>query len=276
MTSATRRTSPWFVRGGAAPASGLRLFCFPYAGGGASIFRSWQAQLPSEVEVCAVQLPGRESRLGEPAVASLPALVAALARELKACEPEGPFALFGHSLGARLAYEAALALVEAGARAPSLLVVSGAPPPHLPSRCRPIHRLATEEFIAELGKLGGTPREILAERELMELFLPALRADFALDEAYLREEIRPLPCPIVACFGSGDDTARSQDVLEWARYTRGPFTLRGFAGDHFFLRAQERELLAFLGEALSVHDTRFQVDRLPIEGAESRERGLRG
>jgi len=217
------------------PNTQLRLFCFPYAGAGALIFRKWSDGLPADIEVCPIQLPGRGTRLTEPPFTMLSCLVEALARVL---DPllDKPFAFFGHSLGALIAFELARQIRRHHGVHPVRLFASAGRAPQIPHRTPPIHNLADKEFLAELRRLNGTPRELLDHEELMEVMLPILRADFALYETYLYSNEPPLNCPISAFGGVQDRRVSASDLEAWRSQTSASFSLRMFPGDHFFLK----------------------------------------
>lgn len=223
------------------PQAGLRLFCFPYSGAGASIFREWARLLPDEVEVCPVQLPGRESRLVERPFTHLPTLVQAAMQGLRPYL-DRPFAFFGHSMGALLSFELARALWRETGLLPVHLFVSGHRAPHLPPDEPPAHDLPDEAFIARVNKLKGTPTAVWNHPELRDLLLPILRADFALCETYQYHPARPLPCPITALGGLADNCLRREELEEWRQETAVSFQRRLLPGDHFYLH-QERPLL---------------------------------
>lgn len=239
----------WVVRPAPQPEPRLRLFCFPYAGGSASVFRGWSSQMPRDVEVCAIQLPGREDRFAEPPFAQLAALIDALAVAIRPYL--GPaFLLFGHSMGALIAYELARRLRSEGRHGPVRLYVSAHRAPHLASRDPPIHHLPEREFVAELGRLNGTPADVLGNAELRELMLPMLRADFTLSETYVHASGELLECSILAFAGEDDDVVESHAMLPWKEHTRGTFALRTLPGDHFFLHSARELVLAALHEDL--------------------------
>jgi medium-chain acyl-[acyl-carrier-protein] hydrolase len=224
------------------PRARTRMFCLPFAGGGASVFRGWGASLPHDVEVCPVQLPGRESRLREPAYTDIQVMVPALADAL---DPylDLPFVLFGHSMGAAIVFDLARELRRRGRRQPSHLFVGGRRAPHLPAREEPIHGLPEPEFIAKLRELNGTPEEVLQHEELMKLLIPILRADFGVNENYRYSEEEPLAAGISAFGGLGDEDVTREDVEAWKEHTRGPFRARMLPGDHFFLTSNKDLLL---------------------------------
>lgn len=237
----------WIARPHPNPAARLRLFCVPYAGGDDALFRGWWQELPADVEVCPIRLPGRAGRRVPPFSRIAP-LVRALADAL---EPElaRPYALYGHSMGARIAFELAREQRRRGRPEPALLAVSGRRAPHLPDR-DPLHALPEDQLIARLRRLGGTPEAILREPELMALFLPILRADLAVNEADDLPSEAPLACPIAAFGGTHDDRCRQSELEAWRDHTRGAFSAESFSGGHFFVHTARRELLAALARAL--------------------------
>jgi medium-chain acyl-[acyl-carrier-protein] hydrolase len=243
-------STTWFncQKTGVPPA--VRLFCFPYAGGGAGIYRGWGGILPRQVEVCAAQLPGRGTRMSEPAVTDLGALVGALADALEN-KLDRPIALFGHSMGALICFELARHLRERGGPQPVCLFVSGRRAPQLPSTQRVIHDLPEPEFIEELRRLQGTPPEVLEHPELMQLLSPLLRADFSLSETYAHAPGPPLDCPISAFGGLQDEEVGREELEGWKEQTTGRFKLRMMPGNHFFLNDGQQPLLRSIAEDLS-------------------------
>lgn len=245
----TTASSTWITCPRPNPQAQLRLFCFPYAGGAASTFYVWSDNLPREVEVCPVQLPGRENRLGESLFARMGPLLEAL---LPAIQPylDRPFAFFGHSLGATISFELARKLRTQNGPEPLHLFVSGSRAPQLPDPDPPIHHLPDEEFIAGLRRFNGTPEAVLQHAELMELFLPILRADLALHETYVYTTSEPLDCAVSAFGGLEDEKVSRDDLAAWQEQTRGTFKLRMFPGDHFFLRSARSHLLQAVSQDL--------------------------
>lgn len=243
----------WIARFPPRPSARLRLFCVPYAGGSASAYRGWGDGLPASVEVCAVQLPGRETRYGEPLLTDARTAAAALAQAITPLL-DRPFAFFGHSLGALVAWETVLALGrQRGGPAPAALLVSGHRAPHLPREQRPIHALPDDLFVDELRRLDGTPAEVFEDPELMALVLPQLRADFQMAETYEPAPTPPLSCPVVALGGSDDDRTPREALEAWRQSTTGPFDVRVFPGHHFYLHAQRAPLLAVVARHLAPH-----------------------
>jgi medium-chain acyl-[acyl-carrier-protein] hydrolase len=239
----------WISRPRPLPRARLRLFCLAHAGGGASAFRGWPEALPADVEVCPVQLPGRENRIGEPAFNRAEPLVEALADAVDDYL-DRPFAFLGHSNGALLSFELARTLRARGRPGPAHLFASGRRAPDLPADTEPIHMLPEAEFLAELQELGGLPPQLLEHRELLELLVPVLRADVGVHETYEFREQAPLACPITAYGGLTDPKVSRAQAEAWARHTAGPFTLRMFPGGHFYLQEDRAATLHVLATDL--------------------------
>lgn len=235
-------TNSWIGKHAEENNSSLHLFCFPYAGGGASVFRPWIGLLPPGVELCPVQLPGRESRWAETPFTSLPELIRTLAVEAgDMLRP--PFALFGHSLGGIVAFELCRELRRMGRPGPERLFVSAVAAPHLPPRAAPLHRLPDVLFLNRLFLLKGIPKEVAEHPELMQLLLPTLRADVQIFETYTHVPEEPLDCPISAYSGRHDTRVTYEELVAWSCHTRGRFSFRIFPGDHFFLESARTGVL---------------------------------
>lgn len=246
----------WVVIPKPAPQARLRLFCFPYAGGGASVYYPWAKLLPPEVELCAVQLPGREGRLVEPAIPDLMELVERIGEALQPYL-DRPFALFGHSNGGLMAFELTRKLRREGKPGPVHLYVGGRPAPQIERTDDPIHLLPEPEFLDALRRLNGTPEEILANTEIMELISPTLRADFSLGETYRYREEPPLDIPLSSYGGRLDDEVSEDEVAGWREQTTGPFRMVMFPGDHFFINGDRERVLAELTAELRGDLTRL-------------------
>lgn len=244
--------SLWLQRFTPRPQARARLFCFPHAGVGAAVYRPWAVSLPADLEMCAIQLPGRANRLNEPAITHLPELVSALVTVLQP-HLDLPFAFFGHSMGAVLSSEVARALHATGAPTPRHLFVSGRRPPHWPNPDPLLHVLSDKDFVTEINRrYGGIPPEVAEHEELLALLLPALRADIHALETHLPPASRaPLACPVTV-FGGSDDPLTPRAHLDgWRSETQGAFRVRVFPGDHFYLQAQKDPLLADVSATLA-------------------------
>jgi medium-chain acyl-[acyl-carrier-protein] hydrolase len=236
-------SSAWFLRKNAHRGVRLRLFCFPYAGKGASAFSSWEKEFAGlPIELLCLQLPGRESRFRETAFDALDPLLEALA---PAFEPwlDMPFAFFGHSFGSMLAFELARALRRAGKPEPGWLFMSGFTPPHLWRTVEKLHLLPDARFLEQVGlRYRGLPPELKTDPELAALVTPALRADFAIIENYVYRQEAPLDCEI-AVLGASDDPVIEPDRLsEWNVHTRKNCSVKYFFGGHFFLNEHRKKI----------------------------------
>ncbi|QRO02649.1 thioesterase [Archangium violaceum] len=237
--------NPWFPLRQPNPHTRLRVFCFPYAGGGASIYNNWGAALPASVEVCAVQLPGRERRILEQPFRRIPALLDALEPVL-APLLDKPFVFFGYSMGTRIALALTQRWQARGAPLPLGLVMAAAGAPH---RDRPSRDdLDDANFVELLRSYEGTPPEVFAHKELLEMVLPSLRADFSVADTLL--PATPVRCPISAWSGEEDPHVTQESLDAWGELTTEELRLRWFPGKHFFLRTVREPLLAALREEL--------------------------
>lgn len=235
------------------PDAQLRLFCFPYAGGGASVYRLWPEDLPGGVEVCGVQLPGRESRWREEPFRRVEPLADAATEALEGRFGRS-FAFFGHSMGAILAFEVARRLRRRSLPGPKHLFVSGRPAPRVEDTDPPIRDLPRDEFIEAVRGYSGTPEEVLQNQELMELIEPLLRADFSVSETYrYRPDGEPLELPLTVFGGLQDEEVPPEDLEAWRLETRGPYRKHLLEGGHFFLHAKRAEVLRIVSRELEAY-----------------------
>jgi surfactin synthase thioesterase subunit len=234
----------WLVCPKVRPHATIGLICFPHAGGGASAYHSLAGLLPETIELRAVQLPGREGRLAEKPFTRMPPLIAALADTLGDTIRQ-PYAFFGHSLGALIAYELSRELRRRTLPLPRTLIVSGRRAPTVKAREPLLHALPDGPFIAELiRRYDAIPQIILDEPELMALFLPVLKADFSLFETHEHQGGPPLDCALGIYGGVADP--QTAEMNDWADLVAGPCRRRCFEGGHFYLaeRAERRAVLA--------------------------------
>jgi len=239
----------WLSSFSSRPNARFRLLCFPYAGGDAvTIFRKWPEMLPKTVEVCAVQLPGRGTRIADQPFSNIRSAAEVLSVNLRPYLNK-PFAFFGHSLGAKICFEVARLLKTAYGLEPFHLCVSGSSAPRIPNTDPLIYDLPEPQFLEELRKLNGTPPEVLRNTELMKLMLPVLRAEFEAAQTYVYVNGPPLGCPITV-FGGLQDEEITQDKLQaWCKETTHACSLHMIPGDHFFINTQPAALL----QVLSAH-----------------------
>ncbi|MDH6121017.1 medium-chain acyl-[acyl-carrier-protein] hydrolase [Kitasatospora sp. GAS204A] len=223
------------------PQARLRLICFHPAGAGAYLYRSWAKLLPADVELLAVQLPGREGRLGEPCLTDYREAVAQTHAVLRP-RLDRPYAFFGHSMGAMLAYGVTRAVAEHGDRLPGRLLVSGCPGPGSSSRKPGREAWSDDELVEDLREMGGTPEEVLTQPDLLELILPTLRADFAICAGYHAEPPTgpALNIPVSVLAGL-DDTVAAADLDRWSATTSAGSSVRMFSGGHFFLTGESQD-----------------------------------
>lgn len=225
-----------------------RLVCFPHAGGSATFFFPASAALSPDIEVLAVQYPGRQDRRAEQPIDDLGRLadeiVAALSRTLAG----GP-ALFGHSMGAVVAFEVASRMERDLGAAPAMLVASGR---RAPSRYRheTVHRYDDQGLIAELRRLSGTADALLGDAEFLQAILPAIRNDYRAIETYRCPEGAIVSCPITVFVGDADPKVTLDEAQAWKEHTTAAFDMRVFPGGHFYLADQPERALVALKEVL--------------------------
>lgn len=239
----------WIICHKPNPQAHLRLFCFPYAGGSSLIFRTWSDYLPPSVEVCAIELPGRGRQIKLTPFNKIETLVDAIASVIHP-HLDKPFAFFGHSMGGLISFELARLLRKQYGNSPFHLFISGRRAPQLPNLKPPIYNLPEPAFIEELRQLKGTPKAVLENAELMQMFLPILRADFAVLETYIYTHQPPLEFHITAFGGLQDSEATCDELQAWQEQTKASFSLHMFPGDHFFLHSAQSLLLEKLAKYL--------------------------
>jgi pyochelin biosynthetic protein PchC len=276
--------SPWVRRLRPSPSravAGRRLVCFPHAGGAASYFVPLARTLSGSpdaagagrggdvqpgagagpddagagagagIEVLGLQYPGRQDRLSEPALDSIPALVEAIVPELWGWL-DRPLALLGHSMGAIVAFEVALALEQQGVE-PLALFASGRRAPST-WRDEHVHRGGDDRILAEVTRLAGTPSQLFADEDVRQMVLPALRADYKAIETYVWRPGRQLGCPVWALVGETDPLTTVHEAAAWSAHTTAPFALRTFPGSHFYFASDPSPLATFLTDKLAVDE----------------------
>jgi surfactin synthase thioesterase subunit len=231
------------------PGDAVRLVCLPHAGGSASFFFPLAKALAPAVEVLAVQYPGRQTRRHEPAIEDIHEYAARVSEVLKLLG-DRPFALFGHSMGAAIAYEVAVRMRRTGRPSPVRLFASGR---RAPSRYRDeqLHRASDDRLVAELNELGGPNAGMLADPELLALLLPAVRSDYRAIELYRHDPGDRLDCPVTVLTGESDRRVSRDEAEDWAERTTGPTEVRVFSGGHFFLVEHSAEITDLLLRSLT-------------------------
>jgi medium-chain acyl-[acyl-carrier-protein] hydrolase len=241
--------SSWLVRPVHRPSPALRLFCVPFAGVGPSVFTGWSQNLPTAIETLYVHLPGRESRLREASVRDVFGLAQGITDAIAPFSDQ-PFAVFGHSLGALIAFEVARTLRQRALPAPVRLFASACRAPHLPYPFQPLHSLDEDDLLRHVNERydGSVPAEVLESAELRNLLVPALRADFAALETYQHGAQRPLECPITVFGGRHDRTLAKAALEAWSVHTSREFRLRLVEGGHFYLQSARQQLIGDISE----------------------------
>jgi medium-chain acyl-[acyl-carrier-protein] hydrolase len=228
----------------------LRLFCFPYGGAGTSIYCNWHHYLPESIEVCPIQLPGREERISEKPFTNIVPMIFELGEVIKPYLTQ-PFAFFGHSMGALVSFEFTRYLRKYKQPMPLGLFISGRPAPQIKRTESLTYNLSDLEFIAKLRQMRGTSETILQNPELMQIFLPLLRADMQLCQTYNYLHEPPLNCPIFVFGGLMDSDVRREELACWHAQTIHPIELHMFPGDHFFIVKDQLSLLNIISKKLN-------------------------
>jgi medium-chain acyl-[acyl-carrier-protein] hydrolase len=241
--------SPWILKRSQPDPSLVRLVCLPHAGGGAASYVGWSLRLAPQIEVLAVQLPGREARLSEPPIADMHELVDALTAAL-APHCRTPFALFGHSMGAHVAFELVRTCRRRDLPLPTCLIVSGARAPHLPHLRPALGQLPDSQFLRSIEQRYGTRFEP-DMADLIDLLLPTLRADIQVVENHIHLDEPPLAIPIVAFAGADDRSVPLSDARQWGRHTCHAFEFKVFPGGHFFPATLGDQFLSSLSRVLT-------------------------
>lgn len=250
MTGTSTETGAWVRRYHPAGSAATRLICFPYAGGSAGYYFPVSRALSPQTDVLAVQYPGRQDRRGEPCVEDLHKLADLVTAELRPWL-DRPVTLFGHSLGATLAYEVALRLDKDGI-VPLGLFASARRAPSCHRENERVHLGTDDELIAKLKEMSGTDQRVLADEELLRSVLPAIRGDYKAIESYRhRPGDGPVSCPVLVLTARDDDEVTPEEARAWSGHTSGAFTRREFSGGHFYLNAHAAEVIGMIREHLA-------------------------
>jgi medium-chain acyl-[acyl-carrier-protein] hydrolase len=242
-------TNPWLLPVLRSQRPMLRLFCFPCAGGWGQMFYPWARQLSGDIDVWAIQLPGRAMRVREVPRTCMRALSQEVALAI-ASHIGVPYAFFGHSMGALLAFEVARRLRALRCRGPEHLFLSSAVAPDLGHLRPPLHTLSDEEIVMKLVCWNGMPPELTGNAEILEVLLPTLRSDFRLCDTYEYVEDAPLDVPVTVLGGEADEEVPIDALHAWQRQTAGPCSVQIFPGGHFYFSAAESDFFALLTREL--------------------------
>ncbi|MDM5177605.1 thioesterase domain-containing protein [Massilia sp. DJPM01] len=258
FSSSPMTHNAWFSSHLPMSSTRMRLVCLPHAGGGVAVFHPWKKDLPADIEMCPVQLPGRDSRYHEPLRTDALVMVEEIAEQLVRAPRAESLVIYGHSMGATLAYELARAL-GARALAPDLVIVSGRPAPQRQSGTgEALHTLPDAQFIEKLNeRYGGVPQVLLDDPELMAFYLPILRNDLRLVETYRHHPGAAQDWPLIVYGGLEDRSVGRDGLAEWAAVTSGPFRLHMLPGDHFFYQTRRAAFLDRLATDLG----QFRLNR---------------
>lgn len=258
----------WIIYSQRREAASIQLFLLAHAGGGSAAFRGWNGRVGDKIELGYVQLPGHDSRLMEQPCSSIEELIPQLVDALGA-HINRPFAFYGHSLGAKIAFEAARELRNRGASGPAHLFVAACQAPQLPWPHPPMNGLEASHFLSQVQeRYGSIPRQVVEDEELCSLLLPALRADVRMVETYVYTAGAPLYCGITAFGGLQDQTVSQSSLEQWRTQTSGEFHLRMMPGNHFFPQSAESRIPEFIAAEL--------IDIVETHRHEEHDRQLRG
>lgn len=230
------------------------LYCFSYAGGSGQNFHTWRKYIPSAIELRTVTLPGRGRRIAEMPIESISDMAEEISRHILSINDGRQILLYGHSMGAALAYECALRL-EQSTEQLSHLFIGGFRAPHLQCTAKTIHDLSNEDFIREIASYGATTREVLENKELLEVFLPMLRSDFKAAETYQNVNDK-LTSPISAFYGHKDNRVTPEQVKEWSFSTRNHCSFIELNAHHFFHESHAIEIINTISK--SIHISKYE------------------
>ena len=236
-------SSKWIICPHENPNARIRLFCFPYAGSGISVYHSWYEKLSAEIELCMVKLPGRETRFNEAPYRRLPELIKKLSPAISIFFDK-PFMFFGHSLGAHICFYLTRYLKENSQPHPEHIFISAARAPHLPELPHSLnYEMDEEAFIDKLKEFGGMVDEVLQNRELLDLVLPVLRADIEMLNTMKYTKGTPLECSITSIYGELDERANREDSEAWKKHTSKAFNLEKTEGKHLFINTHQDQVI---------------------------------
>ena len=241
------------------PNASLRLFCFPYAGGSSATYMPWSNLLPPDVELAVIQMPGRGARLAETPYQTMNELVQDLLAAFEGVRHK-PFIFYGHSMGARVAYELMLKLYRFHYHLPVHFIASGSVAPFVPREEQTYH-LPDDQFIEKLATLNGTPKEVLANPELMQLMLPALRADFKIIDTYCNKNKLVTPTRLTVLAGDQDNEVEQEELEGWFQLFESNTGINWISGDHFFVDKNRDDTLNVVNRVIQSHIGRLSTPK---------------
>ncbi|WP_205514655.1 thioesterase II family protein [Longitalea arenae] len=229
----------------------VKLFCFPYAGGSAVLYNSWKNLLDPAILLRPIELAGRGSRIAEPFYANIPEMITDVYNQIRPEIQNGPYAFFGHSMGAMIAYKLAHLLRRLGSPEPACVMFSGRSAPHIMRDERKNYALMEDEvFQKEVLELGGTPAELFMYPELVNYYMPLLRNDFMLaEETPMTEDIEPFNFNITILFGAEEDLNWEQRT-GWQAHTNKKCNIHVLNGGHFFIHTAMKEVTTIINDTI--------------------------
>lgn len=226
----------------------IKLFCIPYAGGSGVIYNEWKKKLGDFIVVNPVELSGRGKRFVEPLYDKLEDAVEDVFNLIKD-DLEEPYALYGHSMGSIIAYELCHKIIDNNLPAPEHIFFSGRCAPSIKRKKKPIHNLPDEEFKHEILDLGGTPKELFENEELLDIFIPIIKADFRVVENYIYEEKNDLDLNITVLYGE-DEEWEAYEIEKWREHTRKNCNIFTTEGGHFFIHSHTDQVMKIVNNTL--------------------------
>ncbi|ALB45160.1 thioesterase II family protein [Clostridium beijerinckii] len=224
-----------------------RIFCFPYAGGSAIFYSKWFKYLEEDIEICPVQLPGRENRIGEEVITDINILVKEIVEAIKPLLDE-TCAFMGHSMGGLISYEVARYVSRKKIATPKAVFISGTVPPDIIKSSEKIHEISDKEFCEKIEGYDNINKEMFKYKEFYKYFLPTLRGDFKLVETYEIDKIEKLSCKMFVMGGDKDDFVPISSLKQWERYAEDPVEVKIFEGNHFYIKEHVQEICRIMNE----------------------------
>ncbi len=234
----------------------MKLFCFPYAGGSAAVYNNWKSLLNKSIDLIPVELAGRGKRIHESFYNDFSEVIEDVYSQISnEIEKESNYAFFGHSMGAKIAYELTQKIIKDGLPIPKHIFFSGRGAPYISGKDeKEYYKLPDDEFKKEIMKLGGTPKEFFEHPELLEVFLPLLKNDFKLSERSKKtDNIKALPFDITVFLGK-DDELTPEQIDSWKKYTFKTCNIHFYNGGHFFINNKYKDVIKIINNKLQLEN----------------------